>query len=66
MPYIRTDPTPRMVAGWQPAQAFFAILHFLPRTIAYTATKQVHQQDVWDRIRCLTVNWNTDQVLYLT
>jgi hypothetical protein len=37
----------------------------LPRTIAYTATKQVHQQDAWDRIRCLTVNWNTDHVLYL-
>src|SRR6266571_670361 len=28
-PYIQTDPTPlRVVAGWQPAQAFFTILHF--------------------------------------
>ena len=47
MPHIRTDPTPfRVVAGSKPRaspSSNFTILHFLPRTIAYTA-EQVHQQ----------------------
>ena len=30
----------------------FSILYLLPRTIAYTATEQVHQQILGDRIRC--------------
>ena len=29
LPHIQTNPTPfQVVAGWQPAQAFFTILHF--------------------------------------
>ena len=69
MPYIRTDPTPfRVVAGSKPRaspSSNFTILHFLPRTIAFTATQQVHQQMPGRSHPHTKVHWNTDQVLYL-
>ena len=53
-----------VVAGWQPAQAFFTILHFYLRR-SRTLQRSRYTRDVWDRICCLIVNWNMDYILYL-
>src|SRR6266702_313580 len=56
------------LAGGSRLAAGSSIFHdppLLPRTITYIATEQVHQQTPGRSHPLITVNWNTDQVLYL-